>query len=236
MARLHELDRPYAVSLPVHIREPPEGAPLFGPVDDSGWNPSYRATDELCEKAEAYDADDEELTVEDRMAWVRSMADTAPVKEALRLVPGASLEDMAAVWFGAGRGFEHVYCGELGGKPGNRHLGGYHWWDRHRRMEADGRASFRGGTGMGTPPRYVTGQFRVDFDGDGPGQALEKGFKGGFSLGHSPAALAVLGYVGVKMGWNTPLQADLNGHPVDWTLWPDRDDPQSLRTLWPRSG
>ena len=38
------------------------------------------------------------------------------------------------------------------------------------------------------PQGYVTGQFRVDFDGPGPGEALEKSFKGGFSLRHSPAA------------------------------------------------
>lgn len=236
LERLHELDRAYARWVPVRPRRQPEGPGLFAEVDTAGWHPSYQATDDLCEKAEAYDADDDELGPEDRLAWVRSMQDMAPVKAALQLVPGASLEDMAAVWFGAGRGFEHVFCGELGGPPDKRHLGGYHWWDRHRRLALDGRASFRGGQVQGDPPGYVTGQFRVDFDGDGPGQALEKSFKGGFSLGHSPAALAVLGYVGVKMGWKPPITANINGQPVEWTLWPDREDTASLRTLWPRGG
>lgn len=236
LERLHELDRPYARRVPVRPRKQAEGAPLFGAVDTHDWHPSYDATDALCEKAEAYDADDDELSPADRLAWVRSMQDMAPVKAALQLVPGASLEDMAKVWFGPGRGFEHVFCGELGGPAGKRHLGGYHWWDRHRRLQLAGRASFRGGDVQGDPAQYVTGQFRVDFDGDGPGQALEKSFKGGFSLGHSPAALAVLGYVGVKMGWKTPLRANLNGQAVDWTLWPDREHTQNVRTLWPRSG
>jgi len=233
LAQLAALDAPHAARVRVRARPGAEGPPLLELEDEAGLHPSYEATAELCKLSEPWDRDDAEFPLEAQRAWLATMAEAAPLQRAMALVPGGDLEDVRRVWFGAGRGFEHVFCGEAGGPRGAEHLGGYHWWDRHRRLAHRQRARFLGvrGPASATSRESVLGQFEVDFDGGGPRPPLRKKTLGGFSVGHSPAPLVVLGYLVVRLELTPPVMANLTGTPRPWMVYSDKG---TLRTLWPK--
>ncbi len=241
LSELVALDAPYAVDIRPLEREDRTRGRLFADLPaGTSIHPSYEATYQLCRKYDPYNRSDRDVPARDVKAYLETLVSMAPLAEAFRLIPGSSVDDLQRVWFGEGRGFEHVFCGETGGigSKGPK-LGGYHFWYVHYRYEQEGLAWYLGADygrnnrrGM-ADPKIVTGRFELDADGSGPKPAMSKQPKGGFSVGHSVASMLALGYISAKKNIRSPLKADLTGTSYRWTMYMDRKDVESLRTLWP---
>lgn len=239
---LHRLDAPYA--LPVRLREDPAPAPgqllFFDLPSGLRLDPSYRATVDFCREFDPMNDGDEEVSDARIRAYLEPLADMAPLREAFR-VTRRGLDALQAIWFRRGHGFEHVICGEVGGRSHDR-LGGYHFWYLHYAYEREGTARYLGADyGPGSPAEgmadegIVTGHFTWDPDGEGPLEPLPKVPRGGFSVGHSVAAMLAAGHLAYYGAMGKDVEANLNGHAYVWTFyraWKDRAS--SLRTFWPR--
>lgn len=242
LLRLGELDAPYRVEVDIHERPAPSEGLLFGD-HDGDIHPSYEATVDFCREFDPFDSDDDEVSDARIREYLTPLLEMAPLAEAMRVTGRDRVEDLMAVWFRRGRGFEHVICGETGGRDVPRtKLGGYHYWYIHYRYERDGTARYLGSdymrqdlaAGM-ADPHIVTGKFTWDPDGDGPHPVLSKRPVGGFSTGHSVAAMLAAGHLSFWGGKRSPVTADLNGRPFQWTfyrMW--RQGASSLRSYWPR--
>lgn len=234
---LAALDAPYRV--PVVVREaerPAPGARLFEDLPAGlRLHPSYEATYALCRRFDPMNGWGGEVGRAEAMGYLEGLADMAPIRAALALT-GKGLDDMARVWFSRGRGFEHVFAGESD-SDGGRVLGGYHFWYVHYRYEREGKARYLGADYGRIPaargladPFIVTGKMSLDFDGPGPLPAYAKVPRGGFTVGHSAAAMLALGYVAFYATGYAPVVADVGGRAYPWTV--HRAGP-GIRTLWP---
>lgn len=241
-AQLHELDRSLAAPVKMRERREETGPLLFEDLSrPEDLHPSYEATFELCKKMDPWDRDDTEVSVDEQRAYLATMVDTLPIRAALKIA-GGDMESLRKVWFGAGRGVEHILCGESGGKRGDPDpkLGGYHFWYTHYRYAREGKASYDGSDyrkdrwdrGM-ADPGLVTARFRLDVDGPGPRPEMDKRPRGGFAVGNSAPGLLALGYVIAKLKPEAPVRANLTGKTYGWRYHMDYRDDSSLRTLWP---
>jgi hypothetical protein len=188
-----------------------------------------------------WDRDDREISPKRQRSYLALMKNSLPIRAALKLA-GGDMETLRKTWFGAGRAFEHVFCGESGGKRGDPRpkLGGYHFWYTHYRYEREGKAWYDGSDYRKSQMQegmrdggIVTGMFRLDVDGSGPRPVMDKRPRGGFTVGNSPAAMLGLGYMVARLKPMSPVSANLTGRPYHWTYFMDYRDDQSLRTLWP---
>lgn len=241
LSKLAEWDRPYAVKVSVQEGPAPRRGPLFGALDEASLHPSYQAAFELCQLYDPGNFSAQEVRTQAIDAFFQTVAPMRPIQEALAAT-GTQLKDLKRNWFGQGRGFEHVICGEMGGPPDNRKLGGYHFWYLHARYEKLGSARYLGEAYSGRNRRQgladsgiVTGNFDWDPDGSGGLPLLAKKPKGGFSVGHSVAPLLALGHLILEtpaLKAQRSVQADLNGRTYSWVFYASDAD-QSLRTLYP---
>lgn len=253
LLRLYETDRPFKVA--VHANESPApGARLFDDLPPGAkLHPSYEATYALCQLHDAYNKSDTEVPEAAIDEYLASLQDMAPIQEAL-FVTGTTLADLKASWFRAGRGFEHVICGEAGkssaqdSPPGlmAQGLAGYHFWYLFYRYEREGRARYLGADygGVDDPagmmdPRIVSGKMAVDFDGQGPKPFMPKTPRGGFIVGNSAAVLLAAGHI-IHRGYGdagdrSDFKANLNGKVYSWRFHTvDWEGRKSIRTFWPR--
>lgn len=243
LLRIHELDAPYRVVVPTHERAEGEPGRLFGDLPPgTRLHESYQATFDFCQEFDPYDASDSEVSDARIRAYLESIQDMAPLREAFR-VTRRGLADLQAIWFRRGRGFEHVICGESGGKiEGGRKLGGYHFWYMQYRYEQAGTATYAGSRYWKTPLEegiadrgVVAGMFTWDPDGPGGAAPMPKVPLGGFTVGNSVAALLALGHLGYYGARRHPVEANLNGKVYPFTFWRKwKDGASSVRTLWPR--
>lgn len=227
---LVETDRPYRVD--VEVREGDHGGHLFGDLPrGTKLHPAYAATVKMCESFDPFsDAGPDRAEID---AYLKLMADTGPILEALHATGETSLDGLRRTWFGDGGGFEHVFCGET--KKGGRKLGGFHFWYTQYVWERDGRARYLGvnygqadeDEGL-AEERIVTGAFAVDWDGEGGRPGASKKI-GGFTVGHSPMVILALGHLTGIPG-SGRLEADVNGRPFRWQHFRHQG---SLRTLYP---
>ncbi len=244
LARLGELDRPYRLyPVTVEAERPADRRLFHGLPATPPPHPSYEATFEFCRRFDPWDEDDDEVPDREILAYLRTLVDMAPIREAFRVTGRARVEDLMRIWFRRGRGFEHVICGESGGqREGVERLGGYHFWYVHLRHEELGRAFYdgadygRSGNAEGmADPGIVTGHLSWDVDGDGPRPPLRKQPVGGFTVGNSVAAMLAAGHIAFYGARRNPIDVDMNGKLYPWTFhrkWSDRAS--SIRSLWPR--
>lgn len=254
LLEIHQHDAAYALPAQAQESLDPGGALLFVDLPaDHPIHPSYEATVEFCGRFDPYNRSDDEVSDAEIDAYLAGLLDMAPIQEAFRVTGHATVEDLRAAWFRQGRGFEHVVCGEKGS---GMKLGGFHFWYLHYRYEREDRASYLGADYGSFDPdsgladtRIVTGRMTVDPDGPGGYPPLAKVPRGGFTVGHSVAALLAAGhlaaYGGLGHEWSvtdaddpalaSPLEgvidANLNGKTYPWTF---HREGSTVRTLWPR--
>lgn len=252
---IHLFDQPYAVEVGLRERKDPRDGLLFHDLPEgTKLHPSFDATYELCNRFNAYNSSDSEVSEAEIDAYLETVVDMAPIQEAFRITGMDSIRDLRKSWFRGGRGFEHVICGEAG--RGSK-LGGYHFWYLQYRYEREGRAEYQGAD-YGKDPikegiadeRIVTGKMAFDPDGDAGRPPLVKKPRGGFTVGHSVAAMLATGHIALhgdhrdflwtqcpegdrNPGLLTVLKANLNGKTYPWTFHKDSKS-NSVRTLWPR--
>lgn len=244
LLRIHEFDRPYAV--PVVTREvadPEPGHLLFETFPEATeLHPSYELTYDFCQRFDPLNGDDEEVSDGEIREYLEQVVSMAPIQEAFRVTRRDSLEDLEKIWFRRGRGFEHVVCGEGSRSVADR-LGGFHFWYMHYRYERQGRARFLGADyGRADPLAgladhgVVTARLTWDPDGpEGPGLELSKQPRGGFTVGHSVAALLAVGHIAYYAPYGRTFRANLNGKAYDWVFYRKwRKGASSVRTFWPR--
>jgi hypothetical protein len=248
---IHLFDKPYAVEAELRERTDPRDGHLFADLPEgTKLHPSYDATYEFCQRFNAYNKSDSEVSDAEIDAYLAVVIDMDPIQEAFRITGKSSIEDLRKAWFRGGRGFEHVICGEGGS---GMKLGGYHFWYLQYRYERDGRAEYQGAD-YGSDPISVgiadkliaTGKMSFDPDGDAGRPPLVKKPRGGFTVNHSVGAMLAAGLIAVhgktsdflwnregEFGLFTVLQANLNGKTYPWTFHKDQGS-NSVRTLWPR--
>ncbi len=197
-------DRPYRVTVPTHESLSPEGDRVFGDLPSgTRLHPSYEATWQLCQDMDPWNQSDDEVPEAKIDAYLESVRDMAPLLEAFHVTGRDSLEDLKNAWFRRGRGFEHVICGESGGRDeGTAKLGGYHFWYVHYRNEQVGKARYIGADYGSDDPqagmaddRIVSGLMSWDPDGPGGRPAMEKKPRGGFIVGNSVATILAAGHM-----------------------------------------
>jgi hypothetical protein len=235
---IHEFDEPDRIVAPIHEVTSDGNAYLFAELPpESPPDPTYEATLALCE---AFDPGPE--TRDDTQDSVSQQVDRylalVSEKSAIRFVlqeTSTTVRELRATWFGQGRGFEHVFCGEA---RSDGKVGGYHWWYKFYREERAGRVDYLYSLEGTTDSRIAT--IRFTWDPDGPGTRFRPFLKpiGGFTVGDSPAALLALGHLAVqlKLDRNQDAGADfvanINGAPYRWVLVLDRRT-GSLVSLYP---
>jgi hypothetical protein len=244
LLRLFHIDAPHALPVEMHeVAKVAPGAMLFLDLPVGiRMHPSYDLTYNFCQKFDPMNRVDDEVSDADIREYLRQIQGMAPIQEAFRVTRRRTVEDMAAIWFRRGRGFEHVVCGESGSHDRTR-LGGYHFWYMHYRYEREGRAHYLGSDygrasleqGM-ADNAVVTGQFSWDPDGpEGPLAPMSKRPRGGFTVGHSVAAILAAGHIAYYGAEGKQVEINLNGKAYPWTFYRRwRNRASSIRTLWPR--
>jgi hypothetical protein len=251
LLNIHLFDRDYSVQTDLRESVKPRDGRVFGDFPEgTKLHSSYQATYDLCQLFNPYNRSSSEVSDASIDAYLEIVKDMAPIQEAFRVTGRDTVQDLKKAWFGSGRGFEHVICGESG--KGMK-LGGFHFWYLQYRYEREDRAEYRGAdygrdsVEVGIADRRImTGKMSVDMDGEAGKPPLVKKPRGGFTVGHSVAAMLAAGHIALYGShndflWNldgnaslfTVLQANLNGKAYPWTFHKDQGS-NSVRTLWPR--
>ena len=228
-------DQEYALEVPLFEKHRSKAGNLFGKINGKVHS-SYQETYDFCQLFNPMNRKDSEVSERAIDQYLGKVSQMKPIAEVLRLT-NTSVRDLKRTWFREGRGFEHVVCGEVGGRPGGYKLGGYHFWYMHYRYEQDGSARYLG-EDYGSRNRnrglkdnkLVTGDFSWDVDGPGGQSPLEKKPKGGFSTEHSVAAILALGHAIIYSNAQDSVLANINQKKYRWTFYTKG---KSMRTLWP---
>ncbi len=238
LQRIYELDKADQVVVAIHDVSRDGEAYLFEDLPaGTQLDPSYEACLELCQ---AFDPaprtrDDEKEEVGGRIDAFLTSVGEKPVIRFVLEETGTRLEDLKAGWFGPGRGFEHIFCGEA---RGDGRVGGYHWWYKFYEEERQGLVDYEHTIEGKGDPGIAT--IRFTWDPDGSGNTFHPLAKpiGGFTIGDSPAALLALGHLALHLGLDRDregepgLVANINGVPYRWVIVVDRAS-GSLVTLYP---
>lgn len=157
------------------------------------------------------------------------------IKYALN-VTNTDIKKFKANWFGAGAGFEHVFCGEIKGEK----VSGYHWWYKYYADEERKRVKFIKLLDNTYGGKIFIGSFEWDPDGSQGPIPLAKKPKGGFTVGNSPQILLALGHLVIELArkYNSivpasiQFQAIVNGTKFAWQMYTFNG---TIRSLYPLS-
>ncbi len=235
---IHEFDKPDQMAPRIREVTIDGTAYLFAELPkDTSLDPSYEATLALCESFDPSPEtrDDTQASVSEQVDRYLTLMREKPVIRFALQQTGTSVKELRATWFGPGRGFEHVFCGEA---RSDGKVGGYHWWYKFYREERTGRVEYHVSLKGTSDPRIAT--IRFTWDPDGPGGRFRPLVKpiGGFTVGDSPAALLALGHLAVQLKLDRnqdagpDFVANINGAPYRWVLVLDRRT-GSLVSLYP---
>ncbi len=238
LQRIYELDKADQVVVAIHDVSRDREAYLFEDLPaGTQLDPSYEACLGLCQgfNPAPRTRDDEKEDVGRRIdAFLNSIGEKPVIRFVLEET-GTTLEDLKAGWFGPGRGFEHIFCGEA---RGDGRGGGYHWWYKFYEEERQGLVDYEYTIEGKGDPGIATIRFTWDPDGGGNTfQPLAKPI-GGFTIGDSPAALLALGHLALRLELDRDREgepefvANINGVPYRWVIVVDRAS-RSLVTLYP---
>lgn len=228
-AEIFKLDRDHAGAVGVHNKAG-EGTPLlFDEVNPAAR--SYRATMDLALKFDpSHNSDDHARLAGDIDAYLAGLADDPCIRYALA-VTKSDMARLKANWFGSGRGFEHVFSGELK----DNQVSGYHWWYKFYCDERAGRARLVDSIGP-HDPKFYCGSFR--WDPDGSGGAFQPAFKrkGSFAIAMSAPALLALGHVAMEVSrrHGSPSSFNFRGNANGGTyVWQVYTFGGNLRSVFP---
>ncbi|MFC1745440.1 hypothetical protein ACFL35_15710, partial [Candidatus Riflebacteria bacterium] len=185
----------------------------------------------LCKKFNPMQKTNEHKKLEKEIARYLKYLESLPVIQYALKITGTDMKAVKKNWFGPGRGFEHIFAGELKGTK----VSGYHWWYCFYADERKGKAFYKNSIEGQDDSNIFTGVFRWDPDADGPIKPALKS-KGGFSVGHSAEALIALGHVALELGRKMgkknayTFRANINGREYLWQIFLYQG---SIRSLYP---
>lgn len=226
-SEIFKLDRENAGEVVVHNKKGHDQ--LFDEVNPSG--ATYKATMDLILKFNpAHNTDDHARLSRDIDAYLASVANDPCIKYALA-VTGKGMDRLKANWFGSGRGFEHVFCGELKGNQ----VSGYHWWYKFYRDERASCTHIIDSIGP-SDPKFYCGSFK--WDPDGSGNAFQPALKrkGSFAISVSAPALLALGHIAMELSrqYGNPSSFNFRGNVNGGTyVWQVYTFGGNLRSLFP---
>ncbi len=161
---------------------------------------------------------------------MNSLSRDPAIRYALK-VTNTTIEDLKTNWFGRGRGFEHVFAGEVS-KRGK--VGGFHWWYRYYVEEQAGRLRYDNSIANApSAADMVTVRFHWDPDGPGPIREGRKS-RGSFIVGCSPQVMLAIGHITVETArartGSVPGWFYVETPPYKWQIGTDGG---TIRTLYP---
>ncbi|PCJ18950.1 MAG: hypothetical protein COB02_09460 [Candidatus Cloacimonadota bacterium] len=216
--QLHKLDKDFITD--VKTDESKNSKKLFSHVQEN-LPVSYEKTHQFMSKFNpSHNTNDHKRLASQIDEYCRFLEKQDVIKFALEKT-NTTMEDFKRNWFGSGRGFEHVFPGELKGSK----VSGYHFWYKYYRDQKDQKVQY-GRTMEGVNDNAIfTGSFSWDPDGKGGKKAARKK-KGGFTIGSSAPAILALGHLAIETnkanghgGSALKFKASLNGHEYLWQMY-----------------
>ncbi|MCO4782934.1 MAG: EndoU domain-containing protein [Candidatus Cloacimonetes bacterium] len=216
--QLHKLDRDFVSE--TTINESNNSNKLFEHVQ-ADLPDSYGITQTFMNKFNpSHNTNDHKRLANEIDAYCKYLEKQPVIQFALSKT-NTTIQDLKKNWFGSGRGFEHVFPGELKGSK----VSGYHFWYKYYQDQQQGKVQYgRSMEGL-NDSNIFTGSFSWDPDGKGGKKAARKK-KGGFTIGSSAPAIIALGHVALETkrqsghnGSAMKFKASLNGHEYLWQMY-----------------